>query len=248
MKFNRLGQARQQLALAARLDQDSKRTRQILLGTLRKALELTGTLSTVNRGIMYQLVKFIEQGNLNLYMLLDDWLLNSPRLRSLSPAQRPKLFYRYIRYERLNKEEQLTRMGYLEVLKRFTSSRLLIPDKEFKGLEFSERVGIWFGKSVGNLVEDVLIDFLVITFTEVSKFNKSLLYKPRTILGDFGWRVFDSWVIENYGGVTGYALPTKAERTRVTLQRNNLIELAKTRYQALERGDVEEFDRLGKEL
>lgn len=248
MKFNRLGSARKQLALAARLDQDSKRARRVLLVGLRKDLELTGTLSTANRGILYQLAKVIESEDLNIRILLDDWLLSSPQSKSLRPAKRPKMFYRYIRYERLSGDEQLTRAIYLEILKRFSSSKLAIPVKEFKDSAFGERLRTWFGKPVGNSIEDTLIDFLVAVFTEVSKFNKSLLQKPKTILGDFGWRTFDVWIENNYGSVDGYALPTKDERTEAALQRNKLVGLAKIRQEALEQGNVQEFDKLGQEM
>lgn len=246
MKFNRLPELKKKLALSNRLDQLIKKERQLLFGSLRKALELTGSLSRTNTGIVHQLIRFIEENDLNIYDLVDEWLTNSPQSKSLNPAQRPKLFYRYIKYERLSAEDQIINIVYLEVLKRFTSSRLLISTKEFKNLCFIERLDQWFGKRVGNSVEDVLVDFLVVAFSEVRKFNKSLLWKPQTILGDFGWRTFDTWIEGNYGGVNGYALPTKNALIDTKQQREKLIKLARERYKALDAGDIEEFDRLGK--
>lgn len=246
MKFNRLPELKKKLALSDRLDQLAKKERQLLFGSLRKALELTGSLSQTNIGIVHQLIRFIEENDLNIYDLVDEWLTNSPQSGSLNPAQRPKLFYRYIKYERLNAEDQIINTAYLEVLKRFTSSRLSISTKEFKNLCFIERLDQWFGKRVGNSVEDVLVDFLVVAFSEVCKFNKSLLWKPQTILGDFGWRTFDTWIEDNYGGANGYALPTKDALMNTKQQREKLIKLARERYKVLDDGDIEEFDRLGK--
>lgn len=248
IKFNRLPGLKKKLVLSDRLDQLAKKERQLLFGSLRKALELIGSLSHTNTGIVHQLVRFIEEHDLNVYDLVDEWLANSPQLKSLNPVQRPKMFYRYIRYERLSTEDQIVYTVYLEVLKRFTSSRLSISMKEFKDLSFVERLDQWFGKRVGNSVEDILVDFLVVAFSEVIKFNKSLLYKPQTILGTFGWRTFDAWVEDNYGGTQGYALPTKKEYTEAGQQHKKLVQLARERYKLLEEGNIEEFDRLGKSI
>lgn len=248
MKFNRLPEMKKKLDLSRRLDQAAKTERRLLLGTLRNALELTGTLSRATIGVMYQLAKFIEEHDLNTYDLADEWLSNLPRQKSLSPAQRPKMFYRYIKFERLNTEEQTIRMVYLETLKRFASSRLSISMNEFKDLNFTSKLDEWFNQPVGNLIEDTLVDFLVVVFSAVCKFNKSLLWKPQTILGDFGWRTFDAWVEDNYGGARGYALPTKKEHTEAAQQREKLLKLARQRYKVLDNGDLQEFDRLGKTI
>jgi hypothetical protein len=248
MKFNRLPELKKKLILSDRLDKLAKRERQLLFGSLRKVLELAGSLSHTNTGIVHQLARFIEENDLNVYDLVDEWLTNSPQSMSLSPAQRPKLFYRYIKYERLSVEDQIVHTVYLEVLKRFTSSRLSISMKEFKNLSFIEKLNQWFGKQVGNSVEDTLVDFLVVVLSEVCKFNKSLLWKPRTILGDFGWRTFNTWVEDNYGGTNGYALPTKDALVTTKQQREQLIKLARERYKVLDDGDIEEFDRLGKTI
>lgn len=104
----------------------------------------------------------------------------------------------------------------------------------------------WLGDS-GNDLQDTLDKYFELVIPEVVKFNRNLLNTPRSILDGYGRNLFLAEV-DRLGGKSSFIIPPPALIKKTNSEHSKLLLVAKYRRRLLEKGDLEEYDRIGKEI
>jgi hypothetical protein len=213
---------------------------------LRKELGIKGALQEKHRWCIYHAAEILEKTQADTLDSVRLWYKQCPEARRYVFSDKASRFYYWLRDEQLEEEDKLVQEAYMLIAKEFVIN-IQISTKVFKnkGLSLLCQIHTWLGKDCGNHIDDVLIDYLLAVFKEVKKFKPALIQNPSTVLGSYGWSVFIAWIDTEYGGRKGYLLPTRKEEIIAAKKRQTLAVIAELRQQALLKGRLDIYDRLG---
>ena len=86
-----------------------------------------------------------------------------------------------------------------------------------------------------------------IVIKEVLTWNTGLLYRPNSLIGNYGWSVFIAH-IDKCGGLANRFPVSDVKRVESDKLNSDLMAYNKSRLEALKRGDRELYDRMGEAL
>ena len=213
---------------------------------LRKELGIKGALQEKHRWCVYHAAEILEKTQANTEDSVRQWYKQCPEARRYVYSDKASCFYYWLRDEQLEEEDKLVQEAYMLLAREFITN-VQVSQKVFKnkGLSLLCQINTWLGKDCGNHIDDVLIDYLLAVFKEIKKFKPALIQNPSTVLGSYGWSVFIAWIDKEYGGRKGYLLPTQEEENIAAKQRQTLVNITQLRQQALLKGRLDIYDKLG---
>lgn len=132
------------------------------------------------------------------------------------------------------------------------SSGLKLPKpraSDFSGLgrQLIEKLEIWKGEA-GNKIEDILIDYFSGVIPAAVKFNSILASQPKSLLGPYGWSLFENWIDEVYKGKHNYFELPKKEKEEIERIKPLLKKIQERRNKALYSGNLKVYDKIGEVL
>lgn len=255
-KFARLASEQKRVAKKTDHKAAEKRALGRVMSKLRGFLNIRGSLpQSAGRYLMHAGRLIVRNGDDDhLEDLVNECTEYMNGFRSAAYGKRPMLFYYYLKEHRLSGMDQLAYDAYVVTLQELDFGDIVddIRPTYFNtiGQELCDRLRGWLGtpEEAGNDFETVLMDYMSSVMRKASRFKKSLLRNPNSLLGDYGWRTWLEHVDEEYGGRVGYLLPTKAERADNRAYRNSLAPVRAVMEDLLNKGDMAAYDEVGHAL
>lgn len=116
-----------------------------------------------------------------------------------------------------------------------------------RGEELVRKFDEWKGNA-GNDEVDLLKDYFDAVINHLYSYNKAMISSVKTVLGDFGWVIWEEFIVKQYGGKLMYLEAAEEDVERSENRKGLLIEIQSCRDKALSEGRVDDYDKIGNDL
>ena len=153
-------------------------------------------------------------------------------------------FYTWYRFNRLDENDSIIYQIFDSA-----SEQLNFPQcdpKHFSGMgnELIGKINVWKGDA-GNQLNRVLFDYFFGILPKACKLNKALVTSPKSLLGDYGWSLFEEHLFEVYGGKNLYLTASEEAVKEANKESKILLAIQSIKNKALVAGNITVYDEIG---
>lgn len=112
------------------------------------------------------------------------------------------------------------------------------------GSRLIKRIEEWKGNAK-NAAQDILIEYFTAIVPVAAKFNGATITSPKSLLGDFGWTLFEAYITEQYGGKQYYLSASKKDIKQRATDTTQLQLIQAERVRLLEEHNIRMYDQIG---
>ena len=198
-------------------------------------------IDSKNKHVFRHCIRLLQRSEDKMHQCLEYYVYENPRKKTV----RINEFYQYCKHITLMTE--IDRKVW-EIYKKICEKKGM-PNTapsyfaDRRGQDLYQAIEEWKGES-GNTVEEILVDYFTVGVEQAEQFNKQIIYKPRTLLDNFGWNLFMTYVDEEVGGKHLYLRPSEKEKKQIISAQDKLNELEKVKSDYIGKGDVGKHDEI----
>lgn len=113
-----------------------------------------------------------------------------------------------------------------------------------RGKSLMDRIDGWKGNA-DNTTTSILIEYFTSIIPKAIKFNPVIVSSPKSLLGQYGWGLFEKHIEERFGGKTLYLNASVQDKQEVKENQPKLNFIQSVRDRALKDGDLCLYDQIG---